>query len=317
MRQPGFFAAILLAATSSFAQIDTATKQANHWAKIRASQYTEDNLPEYGSPGVWDVINLLRCQFLRDTFLTESDVMPKGRTKAIHRNGTVALVRWEPSEQKQYTGIFASGAPHGMLRLSLATKPTPKSTWTKKQNYAPGFALKLFVHDKPSVNLVAMFSLDGQKSANPFANSFATVIDDPKSALLGFLARGFRSTLKFLGAKREDPSWLSVDHFAQVTATGKKIAKANAPAKLVFEPSQTAQELHASLHEQENDFRRWLPRMSEPKGKTLYKIYGVELDDGKQEVSERVFLGELILTSPFIASSYGDEVLFFQHREVR
>ena len=51
-----------------------------------------------------------------------SDLLPPGRAKYIHSVGAVATVSFEPSGSPHpFTGLFATGAKHGVLRLSTAT----------------------------------------------------------------------------------------------------------------------------------------------------------------------------------------------------
>ena len=46
------------------------------------------------------------------------------RNKYIHSVGNVAQVRYTPVPNDEgYTGIFESGADHGLIRLSIAKKP--------------------------------------------------------------------------------------------------------------------------------------------------------------------------------------------------
>ena len=66
-----------------------------------------------------------------------------------------------------FTGIF-KGATHGVVRLSIGSKPD-----TTVLNLAPGMSLKFLRDGMDSVNLVSMFSTDGQPSWNFFANDLS------------------------------------------------------------------------------------------------------------------------------------------------
>lgn len=85
------------------------------------------------------------------------------RKKLIHSVGSVAQVKFVPTDNKEgYTGLF-NGADHGLIRLSIAAKPkynkpTPEGA---EVNFIPGFGLKLFKDGLPSSNVVAMYAVDG------------------------------------------------------------------------------------------------------------------------------------------------------------
>jgi len=59
---------------------------------------------------------------VKTSFEDVSDVMPAARTKYIHAVGAVATVAFQPSGvPHKWTGMFSTGAQHGLLRLSTAT----------------------------------------------------------------------------------------------------------------------------------------------------------------------------------------------------
>jgi hypothetical protein len=86
--------------------------------------------------------------------------MPKGtlygtRSKYIHTEGTIATVKLSSTGSHPFTGIF-KGADHGIVRLSYAAEPN-----VKDKNTTPGMGLKFLIDGMDSVNLVAMYSVDG------------------------------------------------------------------------------------------------------------------------------------------------------------
>jgi len=71
------------------------------------------------------------------------------RNKYIHTVGNTATVKFTPvSNNEGYTGIFASGADHALIRLSLAKQPDQTKTTAAEalDNFIPGFGLK-FLRD--------------------------------------------------------------------------------------------------------------------------------------------------------------------------
>jgi len=100
--------------------------------------------------------------FLADidkTFTTPGDAMPADglgftRTKYIHSVGTVGKVKFVSNGKHDFSGIF-KGADYGLIRMSVATKPSGS------EPLAPGFGLKFLRDGVDSANLVAMYATNG------------------------------------------------------------------------------------------------------------------------------------------------------------
>ena len=106
------------------------------------------------------------------------------RNKYIHSVGSVATIKYVPTENSEgYTGIFATGADHGLIRLSAAKQPDEsKSAHSAEKafdNFVPGFGLKFFRDGVASGNLVAMFGVNGADSWNFFKKDFSNHIGKP------------------------------------------------------------------------------------------------------------------------------------------
>ena len=81
-----------------------------------------------------------------------------------------------------------------------------------------------------------------------------------------------------------------------------------------------SQKFTADKHDVRNDF------LSIEAGTSLYKIYAVEskhknfnyfdysVDKMKEFLKDSVEIGEIVTTSPFIASEFGDTKIFFKHQ---
>lgn len=229
--------------------------------------------------------------FLSKSFDHTDDEMPKGRAKVIHPLGSTATVVWN-AFPNAYTGVFRTGGV-GLARLSLAGDPN-------LLGFTPGMGLKILVNGNPSVNLQVMYSLDGQgEDRDFFANSFSNEIAAPTSLLLKPLAFLFSLV-------NDPPTYLSVDHYAAMNSKGQTIKNPKAPYALRFQPH--ADVIGRFAKDSADDFRMQLAEL--PQGTVLYEIWATPKDPNE---SSEELIGELILTSQFIASEYQDQKLFFQH----
>lgn len=227
--------------------------------------------------------------FLSKSFDHTADEMPRGRAKVIHPLGTTGAVAWRPLPNR-YTGVFRTGGT-GFARLSLAGDPN-------LLGFTPGMGLKILVSGKPSVNLQVMYSLDGQgENRDFFSNAFSNEIDPPSSLLLKPLAFLFSLV-------NDPPTYLAVDHFASVNSRGQTISNPIAPYSLHFHPHADVSGRFSENSKQ--DFRRQLGTLNP--GTVLYQIVARQSKGTEDEL-----IGELVLMSPFVASEYQDQKLFFQH----
>lgn len=257
-------------------------KQAAVFAEASAVPYGE--LPRVGSRGAganaWDSLRALRTRLLEPTFAETTDARPP-RSKIFHAFGSVAQVRYEALPGHAYTGLFATGGV-GLARLSLAID---------EATYVPGIALKLFVAGRPSVNVHAIPSFDGQASRDFFARAPSNEIPPPSGAAVRLLARVI--------ARVADPLRRPVDHVAAVTPDGAPVSSPCAPRRIHFRPA----EVHFPADAQE-DFRALLATI--PVGSVIYEVWA-------ETPSGEVRIGRVRTTSPFVASAWGDQVLHFHH----
>lgn len=261
------------------------------WKQIHASRW--DKLPPLDGTGWASLLTNLRAALtLSPTMDLSSDVLPKGRVKFIHAYGLVGAVQWLPniSEKPEFTGIF-SQETLGLIRLSIAADP-------KRVSFTPGLALKLMIDGKPSLNVLAMPSLDGQgENQNFFAFPFTTHIEEPQNPVLKVLSWWFNQT-------EHEPNKLPVDQLAAITPSGRPVLDAKAPKILEFVPDATLANRYSANSDQ--DYRINLGQINPGR---LFTVYG----KSDLNSSQRVLLGELILEAPMIASEFGDKQLFFRH----
>lgn len=235
------------------------------------------------------------------------------RNKAIHAMGTVARIRFEATENRDnpYTGFFKSGAKCGLIRLSLGVKPSA-------DGIVPGAALKFYVsRDKNpkaprSVNLQVMNQLDPSPDYNFFAEPFSNLLPPPVRPELIAGEAYFRHTLKQLNAVNTDPKHLPLDHLAAQGEDGVTVTKAKAPYRVTFVPTKDIEKLmkDATIH---TDFRVELTRLT-----AGTKLFDVFIDDTSvyHTFPFGGHAGSIVITSEFVASSYGDEALHFMHHTV-
>jgi hypothetical protein len=229
-----------------------------------------------------------------------ADEMPLDHdNKMIHRSGSVAAVELVPAANSPYTGLYQGSV--GVVRFSAATVPTDFS-------FVPGFGLKLLVNGAPSANLVAMYSLEGQGGDwNFFSHEHSNFIPNPPATniALGLLAGAFKLAAKVTTV-------VSVAPLGRINSDGSRVAAPVSPCQLVFSPNSAVKSLTAASSRE--DFRASLSRI--PAGTPVYDVYGVDACNNAPG-APRTLVGTLKITSKFVASSYGDNGLFFRHEEFK
>jgi len=269
---------------------------------INNSPYEYPNYPK-SNPSVFSMGSLFSSSFLVKSFTQVTDEQEK-RQKLIHTYGTVASIEMRINDASTYTGIFKAGhVSKGLARLSLAKYDM--------NEFTPGGAFKFFVDGKPSLNIIAMFSLDGQaKNRNFFANTFWNVITGPSSIPLKLLARAFASAIALIpGTDFDRPvaeTNLPLYEAASVDSQGIVASAVVAPYRIGFIPNPTL-----SYDSNTNiDFRYHLGNVVP--GTKLYTVSVTRFAGEPEQV-----IGEVVATGHFVASPYGDEELFFQHHPKR
>lgn len=261
------------------------------WKRVEESEY--NNLPPLDAPlsrpasAVFYLSRILvdwtyRQSTVFKPFVDKNDVRP-GRKKLVHSFGTVAKARFIPAADTTYDGIFKSGALC-LVRLSLASDT---------HNYVPGISVKFFVNSKPSFNVVAIPSFDGQESQDFFARvpttSFPSGSTGPAKAIECVL--GTVSKPRNISTRK-----VSIVALGRVQSDGTENPNGRAPDALTFRnPSR-----HLAADTQ--DFRASIGAVCRP-GDVLYEVW--DSDNSK--------LGELKLETGFKASAFGDCELSFHH----
>jgi hypothetical protein len=271
------------------------------WDKIVASEYNE--LPPYPDNALSPIILRvfldpfrvfgLIANYLRVTLNRESDEInnlknpfEQKRSKVFHSVGSVAKIDFISDKDSPFTGLFKKNIPCGLMRLSLAVKPSDESMIL-------GGAVKFFVDEKPSANFMVLSSLDEQKSYNSFQRELSNIIPKPTGGLFLFGMELFETVTNH-------PLMVDVSFLAEDNEDKDNIV---APWQLFLTPNP-ALKFNTKPHEVREDWESIQPNT------LLYSVYGIKKNQVK---SERVYLGYIISKSRFISSEYGDKTLFFRH----
>lgn len=278
-------------------------KQDVLWEKAQATIYKE--MPEYKKMGLPQLMGM-GMQELRIKGNLHSDFAPDGWKKYLHRRGAIAKIKIVPMNNK-YSGIF-QGADCGILRLSL----TYKTAGDKP--VAPGLALKVLRDGTYSANVSALVSLEGQeKDFNFFRHPMSNIV--PISSRLGqkLVHKIFNKTSQY-------PEELVLTDMAQIDSQGKKLAKASSPRQMFFVPGKSIQSFSSDEHDVREDFLK----ISE--GVIIYHLYALpekysvfdysnySLAKAAQFVKESEHVADIVTTSEFVASEFGDDGIFFRHQ---
>ena len=278
------------------------------WSAAEKARWIEEKLigstiyPDVGRPPLAPVNKRQmiaiagRSRVLARTLDRTDDLMEPKRPKIIHPFGSVAMVALETLPTSEFSGVLAApdvGGATGLVRLSLVTEPKGKFAVT------PGLGIKLFVDGAPSLDLLAMNHTVGQgRDHNLFSNTFTHDLRNEHSELRA----PQRALQVFFKKVTSEPRWLTIDHFAAVTARGEPVAKPRVPDRMVFRPHPDVRRTFQGR--QGEDFRDTLARI-EP-GSILYNVEAVGFDGTSTTI------GHLRTTSQF-TSSHGGDRIFFRH----
>lgn len=266
-------------------------KQELLFKQIENSKYQK--LPTVGV-SFFDMINLFDVKYLTKTISHQSDEMPAKRKRLIHTYGAVAKITFKPSIDTPYTGLFKSIVP-AIIRASVVRYDP--------NNLMPGIAVKFLVDGAPSVNTLGLHNIDGQgKDYNFFANPFSNIIPPPKSSLMVSVLDAFTKAAKIFN-QEANAMKVSLNDFARINSDGSNEDNPISPEQIFFYPTK-------DVLQDSKDNRDFRIKLSElPIGTKLFDLYAKNPDS----TNDLLLIGEITLDSPFIASKYGDEKIFFQH----
>lgn len=287
---------------ANYASFKGCEKQELLWDKALSSIHQK--LPDYQRMGLAQLVAMAQQELhLKESFY--SDFAPEGWKKYLHRRGALAKIKVVAKNNK-YTGLF-QGAPCGLLRLSL----TYKTAGSKP--VAPGLALKVLRDGTHSSNISALVSLDGQaKDYNFFKNAMSNIVPMGKDFGQKIVHNLFRRVSNY-------PEEMLVSDMAKIDSDGLKESRLVTPRQLFFVPGPSLQFLSLE-HDVRNDF------LKIPAGTMIYKIFAVSdkyVDFNYSNYSDEMattflkdseYVADIVSTSEFIASEFGDDGIFFRHQ---
>ncbi|MFL5785372.1 MAG: hypothetical protein ACJ76H_12215 [Bacteriovoracaceae bacterium] len=272
---------------ANYESMSACEKQEALWEKALATVYKE--LPPYKKLGLPELIGMGH-QGIATKGMLISDFAPENWVKYLHRHGSLAKVKIVAVSDK-YAGVFR-GAECALLRLSLTYKVT------RSKPVAPGLALKILKDGSPSQNVSALVSLNGQeKDYNFFKNPMSNIVPPGDGIGQALVHRLFRTVTHY-------PEELVIDSMAA--------------RQVFFVPAKNLKS-SSEKHDVREDF------MAIPEGTKIYELRAVpekyaDLDYGTYTaamaetfVKESVHIADIITTSEFISSSFGDDGIFFKH----
>ena len=275
-------------------------RRARLWERVEQTAYATLpplHAPMATAPGALAAIGrmLVDPLFRKNTVFAPyddlGDVRPP-RQKLFHTFGSVAKATFEADAGHRFSGLFRSGAPC-LLRLSLAGD---------EHSYVPGVAIKFFVENSASLNLVAVPSLDGQSTTDAAGGQISDrdfFAHEPTTSFAPARgpARLLEGVLGLLSRRRGvDPRRVSLQALAAIDRDGETVSQAAAPEHLRLR--SPAYHLASTTG---SDFRVELEATCRA-GEAIYEVW-----------AESVRLGVLRLESPLVASAFGDTELAFRH----
>lgn len=277
----------------NYVAMTAAQKLDSIWSKILATKNKKGNEP-------WEIekIKMLWASYDQEAFTNSEDFMIKDRKKLIHfYQGSTIKLEWISTGDHNYTGLFETGTKEAIMRISQAKAPV-------NGKIIPGFAIKMLIDGKKSKNIFAMLSLDGQDTPGFFDHAFTNIVPPPTEPFP--LQDAFSKAKENIGDKTS-PLELHVKHIASIHTNGTEVSEPNAPFQLVFVPSKELTELTSKASFQSNT-----PKLIEGKGEgmELYTVYAL-----KTATSHPKKIAVLKGLSPFVASQFGDDILYFQHHK--
>ena len=280
-------------------------KMADLWGQIEG----DSSVTQPVTPLMWANFDEMLKQKANGSFCQVSDEMKRTVKKTTHTQGVVAQIAWESTGDHPYTGIYASGTEHGIMRFSETTNLHEKST-----GLLPSMAIKFLRDGVESCNLFAMPQFTQTDSWNffklPLRNRLQgfTMEDNPvewetiRKKLVEGSARPFATAIGHIGKSNLDGTDL-VDDDVFV------------PYELWYtSPFQFSDEPEMVDGEQVMFYDQL---KTIPVGATILEVWAITAPVADQFDTERVKIADVKLLSPLITSTFADTRLFFQHKRVQ
>jgi len=252
------------------------------------------------------VSELLTNQSMNTTFEVASDEFPKQgkgyRKKLIHSVAAIGIGKWVPVPNKLgYTGIFADGNDHVVLRLSSGYEPMVNDN-PKANHIMGGLTLKFLRDGRPSVNIFAVHSLVGQPSFNYFAHDISNHVAD-------FHHLAPAPLLKSRANFARGSPW-PVMQGLNTVAGSEYVKQPRFPFRVIFHPEL---HLHKGFPDKYPGVSLFQQLSEGVKPGPVYKVYAIDAPEDDVNLDKAVHIANIVLTTDLTTSTFGDQKLFFRH----
>ncbi len=272
--------------------------------------------------------------------------------RATHPVGTVGVIKFKPTEDTPYTGMFKTGAT-GLARLSTATNPFITDVMNRAavikfpvtNSYSRSwFAMNRIVAQKIGVGQDVKKALMGDPANKDDVDwryfkqgKILSNILPPAQGFETGLVQKFADVTKYIlettGKWEEgkyDPvamaSWLSVENVSWNNQDGSRVANPKAPHRVTLIPNPALYAAGPTF--KKVDFRRELEKL--PKGTLLWTVYGTDstanpfrdidkpdpwnVPDAQLDKSQfGVKIGEIYLEEQFKTTVFANEGIMYKH----
>jgi len=256
-----------------------------------------------------------------------SDENPPNAAKVIHTFGSTGLVRFVAAKNTGYTGMFAKGAEHAVMRFSIVadwTKPCKGGTDLNFDGcLKPSLGFKMLRDDDYSSNTLAQINLGDGVGWNFDFFSFAHATLLPMPTGLG--AKIVKDLFKFASEEEEINGVGNQELASDGSKARQSPRQIKGPNVMFFVPSS---EVRGKFSNDPHDVRHDFKQLKT--GTKIYDVFEVDFEDRRCSPSgqpvvwaelgggcPKTFLGYVESTSRFVASAYQDHRLFFQHERLK
>lgn len=273
------------------------------WTRIQSSPGRPPQYPDFQS-----LVGALQGIDYRTLLDRTEDVHRPGHEKVFcSAGGAVALVRmdWRPCARERFTGMFRA-ADFGLVRCSSVTEPQTPSPWSPYPALVPMVALKFFREGAaPSANIVLAHKKTGHRDANFLAHAVSNHFTEN-------LVYPFKAALHVFQKYSDFPTFTGLSEFASTDQEGREAVKPVAPYALVLLAPEGLRRRRVSAARPV--FDQLAPLAA---GDVLFEVYAAPepVPSGRARRSSPSLwrLGDLRLTTPFVASAFADSKLVFRH----
>ena len=238
------------------------------------------------------------------------------RKKMLHTQGIHAGVRFIPTEDSPYTGLY-QGAEYGILRLSDAEFMLDEE-YAEHQKYAQSVAIKFLMEGQHSENLMGMITtgLAGITNSYFFAEDQTNLPDQLENeCVLNTIMKKFLQRTKW-------PFSCSAGKMASLNEDGSTVTETNVfPFEQRFVPNRevwpesewdTSKSWLQNFEDWSNSYE---PEQDEDGNDVYPVIFELWARDQPTDGDGKLFhIGDFQLTTPLVRSKFGDQNLFFRHQ---